>query len=381
MGMKIGIVTYWKSGCNYGEQLQLFALQEYLRSLGHEPFLIRYDYEADLIYGSRPLPVRVIRACNPRRLAGHFITKRNNKEFIRDCTEHPRGFESFREQHLSMSRIYSSIDDLRNDPPEADLYIAGSDQIWNTFGGGLIEMRNRIAAFFLDFGKEGVKKISYAASWGKDELPDDQAEYIKPFLAKFDAVSVREETGLGICGKLGREDVVLSPDPVLLHGVQKYRSLYEEAGVKRREGRYVFFYYLNNGVNFDRQKVFDWAREKGLETVYVSDDWHKGFERTFPGIPEWIRLIDDAEHVVTNSYHCGIFALLFGKKFGIIRRTGAHAGMNSRLLTLFELCGTEPRFIDSEDFAALDRPADMPDPEKLKAAKRPEDVIRAAFQG
>ena len=86
--MKTGIVTYWKSGCNYGEQLQCYALQEYLRGLGHDPFLIRYDYEADVIYGSRPLPVRLIRACNPKRLAGHFITKRNNKVFVRDCMEH-----------------------------------------------------------------------------------------------------------------------------------------------------------------------------------------------------------------------------------------------------------------------------------------------------
>jgi hypothetical protein len=378
--MKTGIVTYWKSGCNYGEQLQCYALQEYLRSLGHEPFLIRYDYEADVIYGSRPLPVRIIRACNPKRLAGHFITKRNNKDFVRDCMEHPRGFESFREQHLAMSRVYGSLEELRNDPPEADLYIAGSDQIWNTFGGGLVEMRNRIAAFFLDFGKEGVKKISYAASWGKDSLPDDQVEYIKPLLAKFDAVSVREETGIGVCRKLGRKDAVLAPDPVLLHGTQKYRSLYEGAEIKRRQGRYLFFYYLNNGLNFDRQKVFEWARQRDLEVVYVTDDWHEGFERTFPGIPEWLRLIDDAEYVVTNSYHCGIFSILFGKKFGIIKRTGAHTGMNSRMETLFALCGINPRFIDAEDFEALERPVDTPDLEKLKEAERPEDIIEAAFR-
>ena len=377
--MKTGIVTYWKSGCNYGEQLQCYALQEYLRGLGHDPFLIRYDYEADVIYGSRPLPVRLIRACNPKRLAGHFITKRNNKDFVRDCMEHPRGFENFRERHLAMSRVYGSLKELRNDPPEADLYIAGSDQIWNTFGGGLVEMRNRIAAFFLDFGKEGVKKISYAASWGKDSLPADQAEYIRPLLAKFDVVSVREETGIGVCRELGREDAVLAPDPVLLHGAQKYRSLYEEAGIKRREGRYLFFYYLNNGLNFDRQKVFEWARQRDLEVVYVTDDWHEGFERSFPGIPEWLELIDNAEFVVTNSYHCGIFSILFGKRFGIIRRTGAHAGMNSRMETLFALCGIKPRFIDAEDFEALERPADTPALEKLKAANRPEDVIEAAF--
>ena len=69
--MKIGIVTYWKSYCNYGEQLQNYALQEYLRGIGQDPFLICYDYENDTIYGSRPLPVRIAKACNPKILAGY----------------------------------------------------------------------------------------------------------------------------------------------------------------------------------------------------------------------------------------------------------------------------------------------------------------------
>ena len=291
--MKIGIVTYWKSTCNYGEQLQNYALQEYLRRQGHDPFLIRYDYENDTIYGSRPLHVRIMRACNPKRLFNHFKVRKNNKEFMMDNLKHPREFEGFRDQHLVMSRVYSSIDDLRNDPPEADMYITGSDQVWNTFDGGLIEMRNRLRAFFLDFGLEKTKRISY---------------------------------GIEICRQLGRDDAVLSLDPVLLHDAEVYRKLYRENGIKKHERKYVLFYYMNNDGKYNRKAVFDWATSKNLEIIYVTDDWHDELKRSFPSVTEWLDLIDNAEYVITNSYHCVLFSLLFAKRLKSrkLHRTAYH---------------------------------------------------------
>lgn len=378
--MKIGIVTYWKSTDNYGEQLQNYALQEYLRGLGHEPFLIRYDYEADTIYGTKPLPVRLLRACNPKRLAGYFKSRKNNRMYKKNCLEHPRGFEEFRKAHLSMSRIYSSIDDLRNDPPEADMYIAGSDQVWNTFGGKFSEMRNRLSAFFLDFGKEDVKRISYAASWGRTEIPEDEINLIRPLLAKFDAVSVREESGIGVCSRLGRKDAVLSPDPVLLHGAEVYRRLYRGPDVKIPEEKYLFFYFMNHDGDYDRRAVFEWAAAHDLKVVYVTDDWHEEFERSFPGLTGWLALIDNAEYVVTNSFHCSVVSLIFEKKFGVIKRTGSHAGMNTRMDSLFASFGVEPRYIEGRDFEILLRPADKVGRMWTDGQALPEQVIGSALR-
>ena len=378
--MKIGIITYWKSTCNYGEQLQNYALQEYLRGLGHEPFLIRYDYEADTIYGSRPLPVRLLRACNPKRLAGYFRSRRNNRLFQENCIRHPRGFEEFREEHLSMSRIYSSIEDLRNDPPEADMYITGSDQVWNTFEGSLSEMRNRLVAFFLDFGPEDVIRMSYAASWGRNGLTEDVTEYLKPLICKLDAVSVREKSGINVCHQAGRNDAVQALDPVFLHDAAAYRQLCSSESMKIPEKPYILFYYLNNDVDYDRKSVFDWAGSKDLQVVYVTDDWHDDLERSFPGVMEWIALIDNAEAVVTNSFHCCVFSIIFRKKFGVIRRFGRYKEMNTRMDSLFELSGIRPRYIDDDGFEVLTRPAYEPDAGTLAAVRRPEDVIAAALE-
>ena len=373
--MKIGIVTYWKSTDNYGEQLQNYALQEYLRGLGHEPFLIRYDYEADTIYGTKPLPVRLLRACNPRRLAGYFKSRKNNRMYKKNCLEHPRGFEEFRKAHLTMSRVYSSIYDIRNDPPEADMYIAGSDQVWNTFGGKFSEMRNRLSAFFLDFGKDDVKRISYAASWGRTIVSDEESELIRPLLARFDAVSVREASGIDVCGRLGREDAFLAPDPVLLHDAETYRKLYRSEITNKPDGQYLLFYYLNPDGSFDRRAVFDWASARKLKVIYVTNDWHDDLERSFPGVTEWLELIDNAEYVVTNSFHCSLIALLFGKRFGVIRRIGSFKGMNTRMDTLFETCGIEPRYIDGTDFEVLVRPADKIRKAGPDEAMTPEKII------
>ena len=373
--MKIGIVTYWKSYCNYGEQLQNYALQEYLRGMGQNPFLICYDYENDTIYGSRPLPVRIARACNPQKLAGYFRSKKNNRNSVKDALEHPRGFESFREKYLKMSRLYSSIDDLRNDPPVADVYITGSDQVWNTFEGGLIEMRNRVSAFFLDFGGDSIKRVSYAASWGREELPEEERRYISPLISRFDVVSVREKSGIGICSGLGYDGAVWAIDPVLLHDAEKYRKLYRESSAQKTEDKYLLFYYMNNDGDYDRQVVFDWAASNGLKVIYVTDDWHDDFSRSFPSVEEWLELIDNAECVVTNSYHCVLFSLIFEKRFGVIRRFGGYTGMNTRMDSVFQLCGIDPRFIDDCGFEMLERPADRINMESMNKAAGPETVL------
>ncbi|MCR4689482.1 MAG: polysaccharide pyruvyl transferase family protein [Saccharofermentans sp.] len=356
--MKIGIVTYWKSANNYGEQLQNYALQQYLRDMGHEPYLICYDYNSDTLYGTKPLPVRLLRACNPKRLIGYLKSRRHNRKLAKDCQDHPRGFEEFRAKHLKMSRLYPSIEDLKQDPPEADLYITGSDQVWNTFSGKLTEMQNRLRAFFLDFGPDKTLRMSYAASWGRSEISSEEAEFIRPMLSKFDSISVREAPGIGICKRLGRDDAVLALDPVLLHDAESYRRLYREDNNPKTDSKYLFFYYMNHDGKYDRKAVFDWAASKGLKVIYVTDDYADTFARSFPGVTEWLELIDNAEYVVTNSYHCTLFSLIFGKRFGVIRRFGSHKGMNSRLDSLFEFLGISPRYIDDEGFEVLSRPSE-----------------------
>lgn len=352
--MKIGIMTFWWSQDNYGQILQCYALQKYLRDAGHEPFLIRYDPGTD--YAPTPLYRKLLKALNPVRLAGYLSFKRRRRLAAKEYAVHDRQFGAFRDRYLKQSeRIYRSYGELKENPPEADCYIVGSDQVWNFYTAKLSRCRNLVHAYFLDFGKPEAKRISYAASWGKDFIPDDFAEEIKPLLERFDFVSVREKTGIGVCRRCGCETARWVCDPTLLLDAGTYRSLYRENNAAAPRKPYLLFYYLDNGGTFDRDSVFRFAEAKGLDVVYVGGNMNfDRYEKTYASIPQWLCLVDNAGYVVTNSFHACVFSILFGKRFGAVRIDGIGAGMNSRLGSLFEMTGCGERYVTENDFSVLD---------------------------
>ena len=128
----------------------------------------------------------------------------------------------------------------------------------------------------------------------------------------------------------------------------------------------------------DPSAIVDTFYDKTNKVIYVTNDWHDDHDRSFPGVTEWLELIDNAEYVVTNSFHCSLISLLFGKKFGVIRKTGIFKGMNSRMDTLFAKCGIEPRYIDGRDLKILSRPADQIGKTGPEDAMTPEKIIEMA---
>jgi hypothetical protein len=164
--MKIGIMTFWWSDDNYGQILQCYALQKYLRDAGHDAYLIRYDPRGDY---EKKLWDKVIRALNPIELFFYLQRRIRNKKIIKK--NKLRKFNEFRDKYIRQSeRIYYHYNDLVPDPPEADVYIAGSDQIWNIFSLPIQQVKKRLRAYFLDFGKPDIKRIAYAASFGKETV-------------------------------------------------------------------------------------------------------------------------------------------------------------------------------------------------------------------
>lgn len=354
--LRIGILTFWWSQDNYGQLLQCYALQKYLRDAGHDAFLIRYNPEND--FARTLLWKRILKAFNPVLLF-NYLNLKNRKRLCRaEQKQHSRRFDDFRNRYIVQSeKIYRSYSELQESPPEADCYIVGSDQVWNFYGMSLQKCRNLVHAYFLDFGSPETKRMSYAASWSCTSLRLDIAEEIRPLLAKFSYVSVRERSGADWCRKCGCGNASVVPDPTLLLSAENYRNLYRaENGIKKPAQKYLFLYMLNNECDFDVQKVYDFAASRNLEVVYVTGnsriDWH---EKTFATIPEWLSLVDGAEYVVTNSFHCCVFSLIFHKRFGVVALSGRDEGMNARIETLSELFGTKPRWL-TDDFSVLDGP-------------------------
>ena len=351
--MKIGILTFFYSNNNYGQVLQCYALQEFLKNLGHDVFLINYDYHKDII--KKPFIVRCFKLLNFVNLISYIKYKQHSSSVISEEQKNGRLFLDFKKKYINCYDIFNTYLDLKNRPPEANIYIVGSDQVWNFWFKDIKRHYNQIHTYFLDFGNSTVKRLSYAASWGMETITPDYAKEITPLLQRFDYVSVREESGMELCRKCGRDDAEWVCDPTLLLNADTYRNLYKENEIHKPSKQFLLLYILNNSCNFDLQKVYDFAISKGLDVIYVTGNGVVDKrEKYYATIPEWLWLVDNAEYVITNSFHCGIFCTIFNKRFGIIPLSDDCKEMNSRFESLFSLRGIGNRYISDKDFSVLD---------------------------
>ena len=351
--MKIGIMTFWWSEDNYGQLLQCYALQKYLRDKGHDAYLIRYNFKDDV---KTFFLKKVIKAFNPYYLFNYVRNQINKKILMQEQKKHDRGFNEFRKKYIKQSEnVYTSYKQLASNYPEADAYVVGSDQIWNFNWAKFSKIKNIIHSYMLDFGDNSTKRISYAASWSVKSLSKEVINEIKPLLKRFDYVSVREQNGIELCAQCGYKNAEWVPDPTMLLEANIYRGLYSENAIRKPNSNYLLLYMLNNQHDFDIQKVYDFAKEKKLKVIYITGNGVvDNREKIFATIPEWLYLVDNAEYVITNSFHCGVFSMLFDKHFGIVSLTGKHEGMNERFISLFEKCNIKSRFLQKDSFATLD---------------------------
>lgn len=328
--MKIGTLTFhWAN--NYGAVLQAYALQKHLVSLGHDAVVIDYFPHT---YSKRTLRSFVLQV------------RRDGRGIFPDYIKGQK-IESFRRKYLRLSRRYSSIQELRANPPELDAYICGSDQIWNTSftRGGEGHMT---LSYFLDFGSPNVKRIAYAPSFGCTRYPLDLMDIVKEKLGCFDAISAREASGLQILKSMGLEKACLVTDPTLLLSKSDYEDLLQVRSAVQR-GR-VFVYALHRRQNTIQQL----ARELSAARKWsVRKCEHSSWSAL--GIEEWLREFSEAEAVVTNSFHGIVFAILFEKSFVAVPVEGALEEMNDRIFTLLGQFNLQDRIVDRPDREAVER--------------------------
>lgn len=349
--MKIGILTFWKTEDNYGQLLQCYATQTYLRSLGHEVFLVKAttgkEYNPSLkqqvmdklrtAYRLKSFPIYLCK----RALSSAWYLLSHGK--LRKHTTN-RGFEQFRQKYLNCTREYS-LAELNDNPPVADAFVVGSDQIWNTTDG----------MFFLSWAPDNVKKVAIAASYGARSNSEEFCNLIRPWLSRFDLVTVRENSGVELSASAGRCDAHLVPDPTLLLRADDYLNL---ATKEIPEEPYVFIYFLGTRTNIDWKEIHRFAKSKNLKIIYVgSQGMEDKYAKEEPPIENWITLMANAEYVITNSFHGTVFAILFHRQFMVYPVTGVAKNMNNRLTTLLTPIGLSDR-IYSGKLAAMENTID-----------------------
>jgi hypothetical protein len=332
--MKIGILTFWESQDNYGQLLQAFALQSYLEKMGNEVFLVKYRRIPHV--KKRTFGERVKNFDLKRFLESRFpsIGAASNHDSKID-----RYFDAFRETYINFSdKTYDTLEQLKAAPPKADVYICGSDQIWNNSFSVSCE------AFLLGFGEKNVKRIAYAASFGMKELPLETERLFRDHIHNFDKVSVREKSGLNICKKLGYESAIWVPDPTMLFGKDDWLRLFPAGKAQERNyGKRLFLYTLGNSPINERESYIEFANSlEDVEIFHVSAN-NDFSGNSYPSIPDWIHTLSESDFVITNSFHGTLFSVLFNKNFVVLPNTGSKSGMNERVISLLDKFDLEGR--------------------------------------
>ena len=316
--MKIGILTFHESN-NYCAALQCYALQEVLKSMGHDVWVINYDYR-NSGGGSYSLlsRKRVLKnLLNPVALA---------KDFLRTIMYHclyNGGFDSFRAKHLRLTEKFHKAQMM---PQNFDVYVLGSDQLWSIqCTGWQVE-----PVFFGQFSHPGCSRIvGYAISANEDSLNMIGADQIRRYAANFDCVSVREP-GIAKWLKINNVcDARIDVNPTLLLAPKDWLKI---TSAKRPcKQRYLLSYYLKPD---QKQAAKAFAKRNGLKYIEV------GFKAHSP--IEFLNWVKHADCVVGGSFHITVFSILFGKPFYTIQKNGS---FDIRSASLLKAVGLENRFI------------------------------------
>lgn len=328
--MKVGIITL-HNVTNFGSMLQTYATQYIIEKLGYKAEIIDFVPEGLTLY----------RALFPKNEQRSWFSKciRFLPKLLCNSIQYVI-LNKFLTKYIHLSDIkYSSYEQLLENPPKADIYMSGSDQIWNTQNSN---KENDLNAYYLQFAPKDKRKIAYAGSFGRKSFSAEMRHKIQKFLQEYDMVSVRESYGLEILKTVGIDNGVHVLDPTLLLNRNEWGNFIRPV----REKKYLFVYNLNRNPVIKKYAQII-ANEKQLAIVNFSDTFEfiKGAKnRLINGPEDFVSYIAHAEYVITDSFHGTAFSINFNKQFVCVRAPK----YNSRLESILNLVGLNERLFKSE---------------------------------
>lgn len=349
MKKKVGIITIVKVN-NYGAELQAYALQKKLNILGYDAEIIDYLFYKNKAHISE----KISRPFYP------YPVKKRIKEFLEPwyhkirCLPYwdskqkrDRAFDLFHKRYTRFSAIcYRSYSQIYQNPPMYDVYCVGSDQVWNP------GCYTNLSPYFVSFAPSGKKRISYASSFGVKVLPQDAREKYRDLLLQMDAISVREDAGVGIVNELVGRNAVKVADPTLLLSTDDWLEIANYDKVPT--AKYLLLYVLKDS-DYIKQKALEIGRKHGLKVIRICKEAYQQDKKT-DGIidildaapDDFLGLFSKAEIVLTNSFHGTVFSILFRKDFYTVMKRGVEN--NSRQIDLLEALGIEERIAYEGEF-------------------------------
>lgn len=301
---------------NYGGLLQNYAMQRVICLLGHS--VETYDY---FFSG---LPKWIYFRSWIKSLLFFIIGKKRKFAKIVPIEERLPLFNQFIEEKLKKTKRfnYYSCSELKN--KMTDCIVVGSDQVWRP------KYNYHLKDMFLKFAHSlRVKRIAFAASFGVDEweYTPKQTKICSALAKKFNAISVREESGVKLCKEHLGVDATWVLDPTLLLKKEDYLQLCQDVPINANRFMAVYVLNLNESVKTTYESI---AKEKNLEVKYFAADANATLS-----IPEWLAMFRDASYVVTDSFHGTVFSIIFEKEFKCIYNKSRGAARFESLLNLY----------------------------------------------
>ncbi|MDR1760264.1 MAG: polysaccharide pyruvyl transferase family protein [Fibrobacter sp.] len=330
--MKIAVLTL-PLETNYGGILQAYAMQQVLKGMGHDVVTIQEPlyyfpwWKRPLAYAKRFLQKYVLKKTGIKAI----FHENRRKKFLFQISHEMRPFIESRIQKCDLIEVKRRKD-------QYSAIVVGSDQVWRPkfYTLGYKKMENAFLAFAKDWN---IKRVAYAASFGTDEWEYDPAQTFtcKELVKKFDAVSVREKSGVNLCQKYLDVKAKWVLDPTMLLNVSHYVSLFEKEKIEPSKGN-LFVYVLDKCEDTEQieKKIIGTF---SLRPFYTStDDARALLEARIATKPEtWLRSFYDAEFILTDSFHACVFSILFNKPFVIYGNQERGMTRFNSLLSLFNL--------------------------------------------
>ncbi len=320
--MRIGIVTQ-PLEMNYGGILQNWALQQVLKSMGHDPITI----DAYQRYTTPHYVVNWTRTFLKRLLGKNVYLPKRYKGALRGQL-----MGQFIEENINKTDVMWNY---RNDTVRRynlDAIVVGSDQVWRAeYNSG------HLKDMYLHFASgRPIKKIAYAASFGVDQwdYTQEQTAQCSSLAQEMNAISVREESGVALCREYLGVKAQCVLDPTLLLDAQGYETIIDQNWTA--DEPYLAVYCLD--ITPEKKAFFNnLAAERGLVVRYFSSGWNARLT-----VQQWLAMLRKATVVVTDSFHGTVFSILFHRDFFTL---GNPERGNTRMAGLLEKLGLQHRLL------------------------------------
>ncbi|MCI8417374.1 MAG: polysaccharide pyruvyl transferase family protein [Lachnospiraceae bacterium] len=323
--MKIYIITFSHTS-NVGAALQEYALYKFLKIKGYDVKVV--DYIPKTIRKEQSVWENVIGSKNLLQLLKGIIV-------IPLKIVRKKKFYYFSQKYIELTSVCkNSLDIEKLEQP--DIYLVGSDQVWN------IELVGTDPGFFLQF-KSTARKAAYAASAGEDRFSREFKEKLKANTKDFFAISVREKVLQQTLNDLGDNFVHQVLDPVFLLSKKQYQIILQKPKLEK----YVLIYEVEHDKRCITlaKKLAKYYNLKVVQINRIQNKFH--FEKIYPCVSptEFLGLVQNADYIVTNSFHAVAFSLIFEKQFWVIKLKERF----SRLESILEIAKLKDRVLDNND--------------------------------